>query len=94
MTALSHSTAKAVAAHPRPRRAYQRVDQPADVINVPGALLRIETLARLSGQSRATLYRAAQRGELVLTKRGARCTRVTSENARAYLARAAAGGAA
>lgn len=74
-------------------RKYQRIDQPADVINVPGALLKLDTLARLSGESIATLYRAAKRGDLVLSKRGARCTRVTSENARAYLARVAGGAA-
>lgn len=60
--------------------------QPLDVINVPGALLKLSTLAQISGQSLSTLYRAAAAGELVLIKRGARCTRVTSEAARAYLA--------
>lgn len=60
--------------------------QPLDVINVPGALLKLSTLAQISGQSLSTLYRAAAARELVLIKRGARCTRVTSEAARAYLA--------
>ena len=68
---------------------YRPVGQPTDVINVPGALLKLDTLAKLSGESIATLYRAVKRGDLVLTKRGARCTRVTSENARAYLQRLA-----
>lgn len=91
MDALPTQPAKAVVGPLRQRRPYQRVDQPADVINVPGALLKLDTLARLSGESLASLYRAAKRGELVLTKRGARCTRVTSENARAYLSRLAGG---
>lgn len=91
MSALSNTPAEAAAAPLRHRATYQRVHQPADVINVPGALLKLDTLARLSGESIATLYRAAKRGDLVLTKRGARCTRVTSENARAYLTRLARG---
>lgn len=69
--------------------------QPLDVINVPGALLRLETLSAISGRSVNVLFRDAspERGLLVLTKVGTRCTRVTSENARAYLARLAQGGA-
>lgn len=63
--------------------------QPLDVINVPGALLKLPTLASLVGVHPDTLYRAARRGDLVLTKIGTRCTRVSSENARAYLARLA-----
>jgi len=80
----------AAAAQPEKGK-YRPIEQPADVVNVPGALLKLDTLAKLSGESIATLYRAAKRGELVLSKRGARCTRVTSENARAYLARLAGG---
>lgn len=72
---------------------YRRIEQPADVINVPGALLKLETLAQLSGESITSLYRAVKRGDLVLSKRGIRCTRVTSENARAYLAKLAGGAA-
>ncbi|MFG6428413.1 hypothetical protein [Roseateles sp. LYH14W] len=71
------------------KRKYTRVGQPTDVINIPGALLKLETLAKLSGESIATLYRAVKRGDLVVSKRGARCTRVTSENAKAYLQRLA-----
>lgn len=91
MDALPTSPSIPLVPHARQRGKYQRVDQPADVINIPGALLKLDTLARLSGESIATLYRAAKRGDLVLTKRGARCTRVTSENARAYLVRLARG---
>ncbi|HEY9012039.1 MAG TPA: hypothetical protein VIN06_13570 [Devosia sp.] len=80
------STRPTAAANPRPKR---RTEQPVDVINVPGALLKISTLMQLSGRSEASLYRDAAAGLLVLTKHGLRCTRITSENARAYLARLA-----
>lgn len=80
-----------------PRRSPQRQTplQPLEIINVPGALLRLETLARVSGRSVNTLYRDASeaRGLLVLSRFGTHCTRVTSENARAYLARLAGGAA-
>lgn len=72
----------------------QTPPQPVEVINVPGALLRLETLAALCGRSVNSLFRDAskERGLLVLTKVGHRCTRVRSEDARAYLARLAGGG--
>ncbi len=76
---------RASSAPPTPGR-YRRIEQPTDVINLPGALLKLETLAQLSGLTVSTLYRAAKRGDLILSRRGTRCTRVTSENARAYLA--------
>ena len=60
--------------------------QPLDVINVPGALLKLTTLAQISGQSLSTLYRANKAEQLVLVKNGKRCTRVTAESAQAYLA--------
>ena len=68
-----------------PTKSFRTPAQPLDVINVPGALLKLQTLAAISGQSIPTLYRAAAAGKLALVKRGARCTRVTSEGARAYL---------
>lgn len=92
MEALHTLTPGQRRAEPQPEKGkYRPIEQPAEVINVPGALLKLDTLAKLSGESIATLYRAVKRGDLVLTKRGARCTRVTSENARAYLARVAGG---
>lgn len=84
-TAQDLQSRQADGASPAPGR-YRRIEQPTDVINVPGALLKLETLAQLSGLTVSTLYRAAARGDLVLSRRGTRCTRVTSENARAYLA--------
>lgn len=83
------ATGRPSAQAPRTRRTPS---QPLDVINVPGALLKLSTLAQISGQSLSTLYRAAAARELVLIKRGARCTRVTSEAARAYLASLGQGG--
>ncbi len=85
------------AKHSAPRLSKQRQtpDQPLDVINVPGALLKLETLAAISGRSVNTLFRDAsveRGGILVLTKIGQRCTRVSSENAREYLKRLAGGG--
>lgn len=78
-----------------PPRSVSRpgIEQSLDVINVAGAMLKLETLAQISGRSVGTLYLDARRGSLQLTKLGARCTRVTSENARAYLARLAGGAA-
>lgn len=70
-------------------QAKSGADQPLDLINVPGALLKVQTLATIAGLSEPMLYRAARRGDLVLTKLGTRCTRITSENARAYLQRLA-----
>lgn len=76
--------------HPQVSR-YRPLDQPADIIHVDGALLKLDTLAKLSGLTVSTLYRAAKKGDLVLSKRGTRCTRVKSEDARAYLQRLAGG---
>lgn len=72
----------------------QTPPQPLDVINVPGAMLRLETLAAISGRSVNTLYRDAskERGLLTLTRFGTHCTRVRSEDARAYLQRLAGSG--
>ena len=73
----------------------QTPPQPLEIISVDGALLRLETLAALSGRSVNSLFRDAskERGLLVLTKVGPRCTRVRAEHAREYLARLAGGGA-
>lgn len=73
----------------------QTPPQPLDVIGVDGALLRLETLAAISGRSVNTLFRDAskERGLLQLTKVGTRCTRVRAEHAREYLARLAGGAA-
>ncbi|MBO9685659.1 MAG: hypothetical protein J7598_03520 [Mitsuaria chitosanitabida] len=72
-------------------RRTRRVEQPIDIINVPGALLKISTLTQLSGRSASSLYRDEKAGLLTVTRHGVRCARVSSENARAYLARLAGG---
>ena len=59
--------------------------QPMAAIEVPGALLKLSTLAAISGQSLSTLYRDAKGGRLKLVKRGTRCTRVAAEEAQSYL---------
>lgn len=74
-------------------RIHNASAQPEDVIRVDGALLKLSTLARIAGRGVSTLYADAAKTPslLVLTKVGARCTRVRSEDARAYLARLAGG---
>ena len=67
------------------KKSFRTPAQPLEAINVPGALLKLKTLTAISGLSISTLYRAAGSGQLTLVKKGARCTRVTSESARAYL---------
>jgi hypothetical protein len=70
-----------------------RLSQPLDVLNVPGAQLKLTTLSAVAGRSLASIYRDEKAGLLKLNRHGARCTRVTSENARAYLALLANGAA-
>lgn len=65
-----------------PRRRYH---QPLEVLQLPHALLRLETLAAASGLSIQTLYRKAKAGELTLIRMGSRCTRVRSQDARAFI---------
>jgi hypothetical protein len=76
---------------PERRAKKERVAQPLELINVDNALLHLGTLEALAGESISTLYRAARRGELVLTKLGRSCTRVRAQDARAYLQRLAGG---
>lgn len=63
-----------------------RTPQSLSVIELPDALLRLETLAQASGLSIPTIYRKAAAGQLKLTKIGKRCTRVRSEDARSFIA--------
>ena len=71
---------------PEAHRASSRSAQPLNVLELPDALLRLETLAQAAGMSIATLYRKAASGELPLVKIGKRCTRVRSADARAFIA--------
>lgn len=88
------SVTEAVPAVARRKRETRTQQQPLSVIDIPGAQLKLPTLVALSGRSMATLMRDAKAGKLQLTRNGVRCTRITSENARAYLALLSKGGAA
>lgn len=67
------------------KRGKSRNPQPLSVIDLPDALLRLDTLSQASGLSIATLYRKAAAGELELVRIGKRCTRVRSGVARAFI---------
>ena len=68
-----------------PSRGQGRNPQSLAVLELPDALLRLETLSEVSGLSVPTLYRKAAAGELELIKIGKRCTRVRSSAARAFI---------
>ena len=59
--------------------------QPLEAIQQPDALIRLETLSAASGLAICTLYRKAASGDLSLVKIGTRCTRVRSQDARAFI---------
>jgi hypothetical protein len=68
--------------------------QPLEAVHVPGAMLTLETVSAISGRARSTLLRDEKAGLLKITRVSTRCSRVTSEHARAYLqALASKGGA-
>lgn len=94
MNVAPHVPEARVTAPGRPRRRGVE-PQPLELLNVPGALLKLETLARIAGRGVSTLYADAAKDPtlLVLTKVTPRCTRVRSEHARAYLDRLAGGAA-
>ena len=66
--------------------------QSLHALQLPDALLRIETVEQATGLSRSTLYRKAAAGELALVKMGTRCTRFRAVDVRAFIR--AQGGAA
>lgn len=68
------------------KRGKGRNPQPLSVIELPDALLRLDTLAQAAGVSVPTLYRMAAAGKLELVKIGKRCTRVRSSVARSFIA--------
>jgi hypothetical protein len=82
-----------VASASAPNRLRRTPQQPLSVIEVDGALLRLETVSAISGRSFASLHRDEKAGLLKMTRNGARCTRVRSEDARAYLHALARGAA-
>ena len=66
-------------------KSLNTLTQPLTVLSIDGALLRLDTLCAIAGESKATLYRAAAAGKLKLVKNGSRYTRIRSQDARAYL---------
>lgn len=79
-------TAQDQAPTPSAKRERRKLTvQPLDIIHCDGALLRLDTLSQLSGDSESTLYREAKKGTLRLKRYGERYTRVLAEDARAYL---------
>lgn len=68
-------------------RSPRALRQPLDLINVPGALLRLELVEVLVGLKHSAIYKHIQAGSFPEpVRRGARCTRWTSCSIRAYLA--------
>ena len=59
--------------------------QPLQTLDLPDALLRLDTLAAATGLSVSTLYRKAAAGQLELVKIGTRCTRVRAAHARNFI---------
>jgi len=80
------ATAGDVEARPERKRVRCTKAQSPAVLNLDGALLHMQTMVQVSGQSLATLYRAAAESRLELIRVGKRCTRVRSEEARRYIA--------
>lgn len=68
-----------------PRRRRGEASQPLEVIELPNALVKLETLSIASGLSISSLYRQAKKGALPLVRINQRCTRVRSVDARAFL---------
>jgi excisionase family DNA binding protein len=60
--------------------------QPLQAAELPNALLNLPTTAAITGLSVPTLYRLEQSGQLRMTRLGKRCTRVHSEDLRAFMA--------
>jgi len=82
----TESAAQQVTA-PRVRRTSA---QPLSAIDIPDALLTVATISAVTGLSATSIYRLAQRGELIPARRGNRCTRWRAADVRAWLAAQAA----
>jgi hypothetical protein len=63
----------------------QKQGQPLHAIEVDGALLTLDTISAITGRARTTLLRDEKAGLLRITRVSSKCSRVTSEHARAYL---------
>lgn len=76
---------KLARAERRPRK--QRIQQPLETLNVPGARLRIGTVEVVVGLKRSAIYSRIQDNKFPApVKLGARCSRWTSDSIRAWLA--------
>lgn len=59
--------------------------QPLEAVAVPDALLKLKTVAALSGLGRTSLYSRINAGELAVVRLGKRCTRVRASEAQRFL---------
>lgn len=59
--------------------------QPLHAAQIADALLKIKTLADLSGLGRTTIYSKIKAGELKVVRLGKRCTRVRAGEATRFL---------
>lgn len=87
----SFATSNAALVADAQKRNRRTQPQPLTVLDVPDALLTVATVSALTSFSASTLYRLAQRGELVPVRRGIRCTRWRAGDVSAYLAAQAVG---
>ncbi len=69
----------------QPARSRRTPPQPLAALEIPDALLTIDTVAATTGLSHRSIYRLAQRGELPPAVRGNRCTRWRASDVRAWL---------
>jgi excisionase family DNA binding protein len=69
----------------RTERGLNTPPQLLDVLQLPDALLKMQTVVQATGLSAATIYRKVSAGELKLIKMGARCTRFHAADVRAFI---------
>lgn len=72
---------------PRGHRSPSKLQQPLEILGVPGALMRISTVEVIVGLKRSAIYGHLKEGRFPAPVRnGARCSRWRSDDIRAYLA--------
>ena len=59
--------------------------QPLHVLQIEGALLKLQTLRDLCGLGKTSLYAKIAAGELQVVRLGKRCTRVRASEAQRFL---------
>ncbi|MEJ6005773.1 helix-turn-helix domain-containing protein [Paucibacter sp. AS339] len=62
-----------------------RSEQPLHALQLPDALLKMQTVTQATGLSSATIYRKVAAGELPIVKMGKRCTRFRAADVRAFI---------